>query len=612
MSERILLVQLADIGDLILTTPALHALREALPQAHLALLTARHAAAVLPAGLVDEVLTFDRQQFNSSLAFFRPDNLRRVLALRQGGYETVVFFHHVTLRLGALKFALIARACGARRVIGLDNGRAWFLTESLPDGGFGAQHQAAYWLKLVALLGADAAPRRAQAARHDGILPLAATNQRRVIVHGGSGGYNPARRWSPLGFAVVADALAQEFQAQIVLVGTPDDAAEEIQRAMRQPCHNLAGKTSLPQLADLLRSADLFIGADSGVMHLAAAVGTPSVALFGPTSPQSWGPWLPQHPQGVRVLVAGSQCSPCAYVGQRLGARAGCEERTCMSLISPQQVISAARELLNNKPARPSAAAPRPAPVPDLHPVRLLGYDHPRLTLAAWLSYLLDIMGRGGVQQVVFSHADLLLHAQQDPVLNVVLGRAAALVPCGGGLSWAASWRHRLLPQIIEPHDLLALLAQQAARDGWRVALIAESSAILEGAQAILRAVLPSLRLVGGWHGGPGAEDEARLCEALASAKPDLLLVGFPAPLAEKWIARNAPRLSVGLALGVGHVLRDWANQTPQPPPILARLGLGWLYETWQEPRRLRALWRVPRFVWAVITARWRRPTWED
>jgi N-acetylglucosaminyldiphosphoundecaprenol N-acetyl-beta-D-mannosaminyltransferase len=244
--------------------------------------------------------------------------------------------------------------------------------------------------------------------------------------------------------------------------------------------------------------------------------------------------------------------------------------------------------------------------------VRLLGFDHPRLTLEGWLGRLLDIMGRGGLQQVIFSRADLLLQAQEDAVLRVVLGRAAALVPCGGGLSWAASWRHRLLPQIIEPHDLLALLAQQAARDGWRVALIAESQAILDGAQAALRAALPNLRLVGGWHGTPGAEDEARLCEALASAHPDLLLVGFPAPLAEKWIARNAPRLQVGLALGVGHVLRDWADLTPQPLPVLARFGLGWLDRALREPRRLRALWRVPRFVWAVVTARWRRPTWED
>ncbi|MCS6835942.1 MAG: WecB/TagA/CpsF family glycosyltransferase [Anaerolineae bacterium] len=609
MSERILLVQLADIGDLILTTPSLHALREALPQAHLALLTTAHAAPVLPAGLVDEVLTLDRRQF-SSLAFFRPANLRRLLALRRGAYEAVVFFHHVTLRLGALKFALIARACGARRVIGLDNGQAWFLTEAVPDEGFGAQHQAAYWLKLVALLGADSAPRRAQAARHQGILPLSATTQRRIVVHGGSGGYNAARRWSPLGFAAVADALAQEFQAQIVLVGTTDDAADQIQRAMRQPCHNLAGKTSLPQLADLLRSADLFIGADSGVMHLAVAVGTPTVALFGPSNHDAWRPWT-LHPAQVRLLRAESRCSPCAYVGHRLGARDGCPERTCMSLIRPQQVIQAARDLLRNRPAPPEPA-PRPiSPPSDPDAVRLLGFAHPRLTLEGWIDRLLDIMGRGGLQQVVFTHADLLLQAQEDAVLRVVLGRAAALVPCGGGLSWAASWRHRLLPQIIHPHDLLALLLQRAAYDGWRTAIIGQSQAIVEGAQQTLRAALPSLRLVGGWHGAPDASDEACLCEALASAHPDLLLVGFPAPLAEKWIARNAPRLSAGLALGVGHALRDWADMTPLPPAWMTRLGVGWLYDALREPRRLRALWRVPRFVWAVVTARWRRSTWE-
>jgi len=102
MAERILLVQLADIGDLILTTPALAALRAARPADHLTLLTTAHAAPVLPPDLVNDVITLDRQQFNSSLAFLKPANLRRILGL--GRYDTVVFFHHFTLKLGTLKF----------------------------------------------------------------------------------------------------------------------------------------------------------------------------------------------------------------------------------------------------------------------------------------------------------------------------------------------------------------------------------------------------------------------------------------------------------------------------------------------------------------------------
>lgn len=162
-AERILLVQLADIGDLILTTPALAALRAARPDARLTLLASAHAAPVVAGtGLVDEIITFDRQSFNSSRALLRPANLRRIFSL--GRCDTVVYFHHFTLRAGTLKFALIALAARARRRVGLDNGRGWFLTDRLPDPGF-EQHQARCWLDLVALLGADAAARPAAVSR---------------------------------------------------------------------------------------------------------------------------------------------------------------------------------------------------------------------------------------------------------------------------------------------------------------------------------------------------------------------------------------------------------------------------------------------------------------
>src|SRR6186713_1512466 len=108
MPNRFLLVQLADIGDLILTTPAISALREAHPDAHIALLTTAHSAPVLNGThLVDEIITFDRRQFNSSKALLRPENLRRIFALHRGHYNTLIFFHHFTLKLGTFKFALI-------------------------------------------------------------------------------------------------------------------------------------------------------------------------------------------------------------------------------------------------------------------------------------------------------------------------------------------------------------------------------------------------------------------------------------------------------------------------------------------------------------------------
>lgn len=282
MSQRILMVQLADIGNLVLATPAIAALRDALPDAHLALLTSTHAAAILPDGLLDEIITFDRREIDGTRALLNPANLRRIFALRGGTYDTVVYFHHFTLKAGTLKFALIGYASGAKRRIGLQNGNGWFVTEKITDYGFGARHQAQYWLDLVARLGADATPRQAHVtlAPHnsltDDTLPT-------VIIHAGSGGYSRARRWEPSRFAAVGDSLVQ-YGTKVILVGSSDDDAAQVSVAMQHDHTDLSQQTSLPELARVIADADLFIGADSGVTHIAAATGTPVLAVFGPSN----------------------------------------------------------------------------------------------------------------------------------------------------------------------------------------------------------------------------------------------------------------------------------------------------------------------------------------
>src|SRR5687767_14242283 len=125
MTERILLVQMADIGDLILSTPAIAALREARPDSHITLLTSKQSASIIEEGLVDEILQFDKKGFNGTLALLNFRNLRRIWQLREGNYETIVFFHHFTLLLGTIKFWLMAKASKATRIIGLQNGNGW-------------------------------------------------------------------------------------------------------------------------------------------------------------------------------------------------------------------------------------------------------------------------------------------------------------------------------------------------------------------------------------------------------------------------------------------------------------------------------------------------------
>ena len=174
MSRRFLIVQLADIGDLILSTPALAALREAHPDAHVAMLTTAHAAPVLPPGLVDEVIAFDKHTFDSPKALLHPANLRRALALalraaaRALRHDDLFASLHDSFRRAQVRGAGVER-CQRQPDRAGQRAAASSLTHRLVDQGFGAKHQAQYWLDLVGIAGADPSPRPAQVK----ISPLA-------------------------------------------------------------------------------------------------------------------------------------------------------------------------------------------------------------------------------------------------------------------------------------------------------------------------------------------------------------------------------------------------------------------------------------------------------
>jgi heptosyltransferase-2 len=355
--ERILAVKLADIGDLLLITPALRALRQAFPAATLdALVTPRSAAAFQRLPTIDNLILFDKYPFDHPLQALRFGRWRELASfagdLRRRRYDMVILFHHLSLRFGALKHAALVLTTGARRRIGLspNNWRGWFLTHRVPDLGFGAKHELDYWLDLAAVAGAQADSRQVEmvvtekdAAHAETWLP--AVDRPTVAIHPGSGGYGLARRWDLAKFSQLGIRLRHEWDARLVVVGSREDGTDDLAAALDNDVINLGDRTTLAQLAAVLARCDLLVGADSGVLHLASAVGTPTVALFGPTNHRAWAPALP--PDRLIVVRSGIACSPCAYTREGLGTPAGCAERTCMALISVEQVYEAAGTLLS-------------------------------------------------------------------------------------------------------------------------------------------------------------------------------------------------------------------------------------------------------------------------
>ena len=602
--KRILIVQLADIGDLIVSTPALDALREAHPKAHITLLTTAHAAPVVTStNLVDEIITFDKGQFNSSRAFFKPANVRRIFNLRGGHYNTVVFFHHFTLKLGTAKFALIALATGAKRRLGLDNGNGWFLTERLPDEGFGAKHQAQYWLDVVGLLGAKTAPRPAIIQKQVPSSEFRVPSEKLVVViHAGSGGYSTARRWDAAKFAAVADRLHDEYDATIVLVGAKGDDSDSVKSLMKTSPTDLTGKTSLPELAGILAKSDLFIGADSGVMHVAAAAGTPIVAVFGPSNPDAWGPWTPD---GKSIVVRSApECSPCSYVGHGIGLREGCAARTCMRMVTPEAVLAAARTVLDSNNIEETQKS-LPEKSRFSRRIHVLGLPVDGITYREWLDLIGSWISAGTMAHHVCTiNPEFMMIAQQDVNFRNILNRADLCVPDGVGLLWAARRHGTPLPERVTGSDGVPIIAERAAQSGWRLYFLGAAPGVAEKAADILGVKYPGLQIVGAYSGSPAADEEDAIVERINQSNADILFVAYGAPEQDKWIARNLPRLQVKMAMGIGGAFDFIAGVVPRAPIWMQRMGLEWLFRLYLQPWRIRRMLRLPRFVLAVLFER--------
>ncbi|MCY3781973.1 MAG: WecB/TagA/CpsF family glycosyltransferase [Chloroflexi bacterium] len=599
-SDRFLLVQLADIGDLVLTTPAMAALREAHPSATIHLLAAEHALPCLPGGLVDAIIPF-RSGKNASRALFSRSNLPVLQELWRFRYDAVVFFHHFTKRAGVLKFWLIAKASGARRLVGLQNHNVKFLTDTTADHGFGGEHQAQYWLNLVAQLGASSEARPAKVRREAFAFEAPSdTDAPTVVIHPGSGGYSRARRWLPQRFARVAQSLQESHDAQIILVGTLDDDGKAVSNWLNGDCVDLIGKTTLPQLADIIARADLFIGADSGVMHIAAATGTPVVSIFGPSNSDAWRPWTAGT--ASIVLRSGVECSPCSYVGHRIGAREGCAARTCMKLVTVDQVIRAADKLLASDTATDYGNRRETLPPVFSHRIDILGVPVHAITYDNWLQQIDNwIRGQFSAQHVCTVNPEFVMIAWGDPIFFNILHRAAICVPDGVGLLWASRRLGAPLPERVTGSDGVPLIARHAAERGWKIFFLGAAEGVARKAAEILRARHLGLQIAGAFSGGPSEAEEDEIVELVNASGADILFVAFGAPNQDKWIARNLPRLKVSMAMGVGGSFDFIAGIVPRAPSWMQKHGLEWLYRLLRQPWRLKRMLRLPRFVLAVM-----------
>ncbi len=341
-SVRTILVRANNwIGDVVLASPALHALRLRFPGARISILA---RPAVTPAldgsSDVDEIIPITPAERHPG------GFLRLTRALRVRRFDLAVLFQK------AFEAALIARLSGARRIYGYaTDRRSWLLTDPIPETAeTRARHHALVFLDLAAAAGADVSDRTLR-------FPLSETDRRGaaaalwtgglregepfVAVHPGAS--KPPRAWHPERLGDAARRLSLEIGGRVVAVGGPPDASA-CSVAAGTGGVDLCGRTSVGQMAGVFEKARLVIASDSGPMHVAAAVGAPVVGIFGPGRPEKTAPFVAES----RYAAIGLRfpCSPCRqdFFNECDPAPSG--KPWCLEEIDVERVVAAARPLL--------------------------------------------------------------------------------------------------------------------------------------------------------------------------------------------------------------------------------------------------------------------------
>ena len=356
--RRILVVRVDLLGDVVLSTPAVRALRRAYPRAMIDMLVQAPLDGIL-AGDPDihRVLVWNPHVWRNPRNWLRLKSWRAALAtlrrMRRPRYDLAI---SVSGDIGSI----VTRLSGARRRVGYaGEAYAGFMTDPVPGARYHKQqHETRYVLALAAAAGGVVAPgdevprlsvppaerARMRATLAEARVRLGATGPL-IALHAGARN-GQAKRWPARHWATLARRLADELGAVVILTGAPNEAplAGDVERMAGRPLLNLCGQTTLPELKAVLAECNLVISGDSGPMHIACALGRPVIALHGPTDPAISGPTTPD----AIVLRLGLWCSPCYDASATAECRFG--NPVCMKDLTPNMVYAVARRRLTSPP----------------------------------------------------------------------------------------------------------------------------------------------------------------------------------------------------------------------------------------------------------------------
>jgi len=354
---RVLMVNPFGIGDVVFTTPLIRAIRHTWPQAHLAFLGNRRTEPLLRHNPhLNEVVVFEKDEFRQ-LWCQSPWRCLAQLAAWIGEVRAKRFELAIDLSLNS-RVGLLLWLMGIAQRAGFDyHRRGVFLTYRVPLAGFDDKPVVDYYFDLVEGLGITAADRRLEVVVPPNLQQWSRDSLTRwgfgagevvigMVPGGGAswGDQAPLRRWPAEGFAAVAQRLSRLPQARIVLFGDDSDRdlCAVIERQLTGQVRNLSGQLNLMEFVAMLWSCRVVVCNDGGPLHLAVAVGTKTVSVFGPVDEQVYGPY-PRNGRH-RVIAYDPGCRPCY---QRFHLPPCPIDRECLRRVTAEQVAAAAEELLS-------------------------------------------------------------------------------------------------------------------------------------------------------------------------------------------------------------------------------------------------------------------------
>lgn len=329
-----------------MSTPMIRTLKNNFPKAQIDYMVGKWSKEMIEDNIyIDQV-----KEYVSIKRLFKNNNWAKLWALRRKKYDLII--------VGDVGFAPILTSflIGARYRAGFNlRGRGFLLTHRVERSPENRLHETLLYLEIAKALGLKPenpmmdlfVPEREMDYAKKYYQSHGWSGDKRIICLFPGGGVNPgtimpSKRWGEDKYASLADKLIKEYQANVLLLGGPGDRAvvDRVSGKMREKHLALSGKTTLKQSAALIKLAGLFIGNDCGPLHIAAAVGTPTISIFGPTDPQKLAPLGEKH----IYIRSGVPCSPCYRQTEEY--KQICQKYDCMDKIQVKDVEEAFKELL--------------------------------------------------------------------------------------------------------------------------------------------------------------------------------------------------------------------------------------------------------------------------